>query len=148
MLTTLKRRATAVWKGTGLEGKGTLTSLSGTLDGTPYSHTTRFKNEDGLSGTNPEELIAAAHAGCFTMALSFKLNGAGFTAEQLNTEAKVFMSKDGNEYSIAKIELHLTGTVPGIDSSLFEELAQLAKEGCPVSRALASVPISLNVSLS
>ena len=89
----MKRKSTAIWQGTGLEGKGTLTSTSGVLNNTPYSFTTRFKNEEGKAGTNPEELIAAAHAGCFTMALSFQLNKEGFTANELKTEAAVAIEK-------------------------------------------------------
>lgn len=148
MITSLKRTATAVWKGTGLEGKGSLTTLSGALSDLPYSTKARFQNEDGTAGTNPEELIAAAHAGCFTMALSFQLNGAGFTADLLKTEAKVLLSKDGNEYTIAKIELHLTGQVPGISEEKFNELALRAKQNCPVSRALGAVEISLEATVN
>ena len=148
MLTNLNRSATAVWEGTGLEGTGSFSTKSGALQGLPYSHRSRFKNEDGLNGTNPEELIAAAHAGCFNMALSFQLNGAGYTAKKLETKARVYMDQDGFDYTIAKIELDLQGDVPGIGLEEFQALAENAKKGCPVSQALSSVSISLNVSLA
>jgi osmotically inducible protein OsmC len=147
MLTNLNRSATAQWEGSGLEGLGTFSTQSGALQALPYSHRSRFKNEDGLNGTNPEELIAAAHAGCFNMALSFQLNGAGYTATKLLTKARVYMDQDGFDYSIAKIELDLQGNVPGIELQEFQALAESAKKGCPVSQALSSVPISLNVAL-
>ncbi|EMR02323.1 OsmC family protein [Cesiribacter andamanensis] len=142
------RTANAVWKGTGLEGSGTLTTRSGALSELPYSTKTRFENEDGRQGTNPEELLAAAHAGCFNMALSFQLVGAGFTPEELATEAKVDMSREGVHYKVAKITLKLTGKVPGISKEQFLELATNAKNGCPISQALAgSVDIVLEATL-
>jgi len=144
----MKRRATAVWKGTGKEGKGNLSSPSNFFDNTPYSFKTRFENEDGKAGTNPEELIAAAHAGCFNMALSFQIAGEGFTADELTTVATVVLeSKDGG-FAITGITLDLTGKVPGMDQGQFEKLAQNAKENCPISKALSAVPISLNISFS
>jgi len=142
----LKRRATAVWKGTGLEGTGTLNSPSGALKDLPYSTKARFENEDGTAGTNPEELIAAAHAGCFSMALSFQLVGAGFTADELRTEATITMSKVGVHWSIDAIRLELRGKVPGISEDKFLELAEAAKSGCPVSRVL-NAPITLDAKL-
>ena len=141
------RRSSAVWNGTGKEGKGTLTSTSGVLSNTPYSFSTRFESEDGKAGTNPEELIAAAHAGCFTMALSFQLAGAGFTPSELKTEAAVKVEQSEGGFSITSIQLNLTGSVPGISEEQFLELANAAKEGCPVSKALSSVSISLDAKL-
>ncbi|MGV3508655.1 MAG: OsmC family protein [Sphingobacteriaceae bacterium] len=141
------RRSSAVWNGTGKEGKGTLTSTSGVLSNTPYSFSTRFESEDGKTGTNPEELIAAAHAGCFAMALSFQLAGAGFTPSELKTEAAVKIEQSEGGFSITSIQLNLTGSVPGISEEQFLELANAAKEGCPVSKALSSVSISLDAKL-
>ena len=144
----MKRRSTAVWNGTGKEGGGKLSSTSGVLSDTPYSFAARFVSEDGKAGTNPEELIAAAHAGCFTMALSFQLGNAGFTADELTTEAVVTVENpDGTGFKIMNIELNLKGKVPGIDNDKFQELATNAKNGCPVSKALAAVDISLNAEL-
>ncbi len=132
----MKRRANAIWKGTGLEGSGSLTTQSKTLNNQPYSTKLRFENEDGKAGTNPEELLAAAHAGCFNMALSFQLNGAGFTATELNTDAVVIMKQTGHDWSVEKIELHLTAEIPDITESKFSELADNAKKGCPISGVL------------
>ncbi len=123
------RTAKAHWEGGGKDGKGTITTESGVLKESPYAYKTRF--EDAV-GTNPEELIGAAHAGCFTMQLSFFLVEEGFTAESLDTQAKVYF-EDG---SIPKIELELKGKVPGMDESKFKELANKAKENCPVSKLL------------
>lgn len=144
----MKRKATAVWKGTGKDGKGTLSSPSNFFDNTPYSAKSRFENEDGKAGTNPEELIAAAHAGCFNMALSFQLQGKGYTAEELYTVATVTLEKEGEGFSVTGITLDLRGKVPGIDQNEFEELAKGAKENCPISKALSAVPISLNIEFS
>ena len=144
----MKRKATAIWKGTGLEGSGTLTGKSGVLNNTPYSTKVRFQNEEGTEGTNPEELIAAAHAGCFSMALSFQLVGAGFTADELKTEAVVTIEKqEEGGFAITGIHLDLKGKVPGIEKDKFVELANGAKVNCPVSKALSAVPISLEVEL-
>ncbi|MGK7389105.1 MAG: OsmC family protein [Candidatus Cyclobacteriaceae bacterium M2_1C_046] len=143
----MKRTAKAVWKGTGMEGKGALTTPSGVFREQPYSVKTRFENEDGTLGTNPEELIAAAHAGCFSMALSFQLGGAGFPPEELETNAEILMEKSGVHWSIAKITLHLNAKVSGISNDKFQELAKNAKEGCPVSKALSAVPIELKAKL-
>lgn len=143
------RTANAIWKGSGLEGSGSLTTRSGAISGQPYSTKTRFQNEDGRQGTNPEELLAAAHAGCFNMALSFQLGGAGFTPEELSTEAKVEMSQEGVHYKVAKITLKLKGKVPGISKDQFMELATNAKNGCPISQALAgSVEIEMEAELA
>jgi osmotically inducible protein OsmC len=144
----MKRKATAVWKGTGKDGQGSLSSPSNFFDNTPYSAKSRFENEDGKAGTNPEELIAAAHAGCFNMALSFQLQGKGYTADELNTVATVTLEKEGDGFSVTGITLDLKGKVPGIDQNEFEELAKGAKENCPISKALSAVPISLNIEFS
>ncbi len=144
----MRRTGSAVWKGTGLEGSGTLTTPSGVLANQPYSTKLRFENADGKAGTNPEELIAAAHAGCFAMALSFQLAGAGHPAEQLDVSAAIDMGKEGNDWSFTAITLTLHATVPGIAPERFHELANAAKAGCPVSKALSAVPITLNATLA
>lgn len=142
----MKRRATAVWTGSGKEGSGHLSGPSGVLDETPYSALTRFQNEDGKAGTNPEELIAAAHAGCFAMALSFGLTGAGFPPEKLTAKATVSINpQEGGGFAITHIQLDLTGKVNGIDEAQFVEFATNAKKGCPVSKALSAVPIDLDI---
>jgi lipoyl-dependent peroxiredoxin len=143
----MKRKATAIWQGNGADGNGSLSSISGVLDKTPYSSTTRFKNEDGLAGTNPEELIAAAHSGCFAMALSYALTGAGFTVTELKVEAAVNLEKIIDHFEITGINLDLTGKVPGITEEKFLELAGAAKVNCPVSRALKAVEITLSAKL-
>ena len=127
------RKAKAVWQGTGKDGTGQLTSDSGVLSSTPYSFKTRFENE---KGTNPEELIAAAHAGCFTMALAFQLQNAGFTPTELSTEAAVSIVQDAGGFTIDKSTLTLAAKVPGIDKAKFEELARAAEKNCPVSKVL------------
>lgn len=129
----MARKATAVWTGSLKEGKGNLSTESGVLSQSPYSFKTRFENE---RGTNPEELIAAAHAGCFTMALSAQLGNAGITAERLETTAAVTLEKLADSFSITKIHLDLTARIPGEDKAAFEKAAQAAKEGCPVSKLL------------
>jgi osmotically inducible protein OsmC len=127
------RKATAVWHGTGRAGSGQLSSESGVLDGTPYSFKTRFENE---KGTNPEELIAAAHAGCFTMALAFSLQGAGFTPTELSTEAAVTLEPDGKGFRISQSVLTLRAKVPNLDDAGFARLAGEAEKNCPVSKVL------------
>ncbi|MFQ6602173.1 OsmC family protein [Flavobacterium sp. C3NV] len=134
------RRANANWKGTGMEGKGTISTQSTTLDNAQLSFKTRF--EEGV-GTNPEELIAAAHSGCFTMQLSFLLSEAGFIPEDLSTEAKVTF-EDG---TITLIQLILNGKVPGITEEDFQKAAQKAKEICPISKLL-NTEITLSVTLN
>jgi lipoyl-dependent peroxiredoxin len=143
----MKRKATAVWNGPGKGGRGRLTTGSGAIDETPYSAAMRFESEDGKAGTNPEELIAAAHAGCFAMALSFQLSGAGSTPDELSVECVVTIEKEGDGWTIRSSELTLRGTVPGIDADEFKRLADAAKAGCPVSRAL-DVNISLDATLA
>lgn len=134
------RRADAQWKGSGKDGKGTLSTASGILDNTQYSFHTRF--EDGSKGTNPEELVGAAHAGCFAMQLSFLLGEAGFTPNTLDVKANVLF-EDG---SVTSITLDLTGDVPNIDEKKFNEVATNAKEVCPISKLL-DTSIKLNVKL-
>jgi lipoyl-dependent peroxiredoxin len=143
----MKRRATAIWQGNGLEGKGKLTSTSGVLKETPYSTAARFADETGTSGTNPEELIAAAHSGCFAMALSFGLTGAGFVPTELKVDAVVNIEKMNDHWEITGINLNLAGNVPGISEEKFIELANGAKANCPVSLALKAVPITLTAKL-
>jgi lipoyl-dependent peroxiredoxin len=143
----MKRKSTAIWQGNGTEGKGILNSTSGVLNNTPYSSFSRFKNEDGKAGTNPEELIAAAHAGCFTMALSYGLAAAGFTATELKTEAAVTIEFVTDHFEIKSVHLELTGEVPGITEQKFVEIANGAKANCPVSQALKALPITLNATL-
>lgn len=127
----------ATWQGGLKEGKGTVSTQSGTLDAR-FSFGSRF--EEGVTGTNPEELIGAAHAGCFSMFLSSLLENAGTPATQVKTEAKVHLGKDDTGPFIKKIELTSTAQVPGISDEEFQKLAQKAKEACPISRALGSVP--------
>ncbi len=127
------RKARAVWQGTGKDGTGHLSSDSRVLNNTPYSAKTRFESEPG---TNPEELIAAAHAGCFTMALAFQLQGAGFTPHELATECAVSLEKEAQGFKITKSALTLRANVPNIDRSKFEELARAAEKNCPVSKVL------------
>ena len=127
------RKARAAWRGTGKDGNGDLSTDSGVLSSAPYSFKTRFENE---RGTNPEELIAAAHAGCFTMALAFQLQGAGFTPTELSTEAAVSVENQEQGFAITKSALTLRAQVPGIDNAKFEELARAAEKNCPVSKVL------------
>jgi osmotically inducible protein OsmC len=127
------RKASAVWNGSLKEGKGTISTESGVLANTPYSFSTRFEN---ARGTNPEELIAAAHAGCFTMALSAQLGNAGIKPEQLETTASVTLEKLDAGFTVTKIHLDLKARIPGADKAAFEKAAQDAKTGCPISRLL------------
>jgi osmotically inducible protein OsmC len=136
----LKRTSTAVWRGTGPKGNGAITTLSGALKDAPYGFNTRFASEDGKAGTNPEELIAAAHASCFTMALSFQITNAGKEPTELKTTATVSMEKQDIGWTIVAIALDTHGTVPGLSADQFQSLAEEAKKNCPISRALASVP--------
>ena len=137
------RKAKAVWQGTGRAGNGSLTSDSGVLSQTPYSFRTRFENE---KGTNPEELIAAAHAGCFTMALAFGLQAAGFTPTELATEAAVTLDPEGQRFKISSSALTLRGKVPNLDEATFAKLAGEAEKNCPVSKVL-NAKISLDAKL-
>ena len=138
------RTADAEWKGNLKEGNGTMKLGSGAYEG-QYSFKSRFENG---SGTNPEELIAAAHAGCFSMALSNNLATAGHTPERVHTVARVDFGRDEKGFLIQKIELVSEVRAPGLDDKTLQELASKAKEGCPVSRALAAVPaITLSIKL-
>jgi osmotically inducible protein OsmC len=127
------RKANAIWKGDGRNGTGALTTQSGVLSDTLYGFKTRFENEPG---TNPEELIAAAHAGCFSMALAFGLQAAGFTAEEIHTEAAVTLDPDGDGFKISRSMLTLKAKIPGIDEAEFQALAHAAEKNCPVSKLL------------
>ena len=132
-MATIMRDATAVWVGTGKDGRGVLTTQSGTLKETPYSFTTRFGEG---KGTNPEELIAAAHAGCFSMALAFQLSGAGHPPERLTTKADLSIVQEGGGWRIAAVTLTLKAKVPGVSRDEFMNLADSAKQNCPVSKVL------------
>jgi lipoyl-dependent peroxiredoxin len=136
----MKRYATANWKGTGKEGTGTNTTQSGVLTDTQYSYKSRF--EEGI-GTNPEELIAAAHAGCFSMKLSFVLNAAGFTADNIDTKCTITLDSG----AITESHLEVTASVPGIDAAKFAECAADAKANCPISKLL-NTNITMEASLA
>jgi osmotically inducible protein OsmC len=142
------RKASAEWNGTGKDGSGSLSSTSGVLSHTPYSFATRFTSEDGKLGTNPEELIAAAHAGCYSMALSFQLTGAGFTPTKLSTSAALTMENVDGHFEIKGIYLNLTADVPGISNEQFQTIADNAKKTCPVSKALEAIAITLTATLN
>jgi osmotically inducible protein OsmC len=138
------RRADARWEGSLKEGRGTMRMATGSYEG-PFSFQSRFEEGDG---TNPEELIAAAHAGCFSMALSAELGRAGYEVESVETTAKVHIEKVDAGFKITRIELETEARVPGIDESEFQQQAEAAKENCPVSLALAGVDISLSARLA
>lgn len=138
------RTADAEWSGGLMDGKGSMKLGSGAYEG-PFSFKSRM--EEG-TGTNPEELIGAAHAGCFSMQFSAMLEHAGFKPDRIHTASKVFFGPDGPGFSISKIELTTEGTVPGIDDAKFQELAAGAKASCPVSKALAGTEITLNAKLA
>src|SRR5260370_30493910 len=137
------RKAKAVWRGTGRAGSGILSTDAGVLAATPYSFKTRFENE---KGTNPEELIAAAHAGCFTMALAFGLQGAGFTPTELSTESAVTLEPEGKGFRISRSALTLRAKVPNMDEARFTEIAKDAEKNCPVSKVL-NAEITLDAQL-
>ncbi len=137
------RKAKAHWRGTGRDGEGDLSTDSGILSATPYSYRTRFESQPG---TNPEELIAAAHAGCFTMALAFQLQIAGFTPTSIETEAAVSLDPDGQGFKISRSALTLRATVPDISEEKFLELAHGAEKNCPVSKVL-NAEITLDAQL-
>ena len=138
------RKAKAIWRGTGRAGSGNLSTDSGVLAETPYSFKTRFEND---KGTNPEELIAAAHAGCFTMALAFQLQGAGFTPTELATEAAVSLDPEGQGFRISRSALTLRASVPNLDQATFMRLAGVAEKNCPVSKVL-NAEITLDAKLA
>jgi len=134
---------TAVWKGGLKDGKGAISTASGALADYPYGFASRF---EGKPGTNPEELIGAAHAGCFTMALSLILGEAGFTAEEMNTKAEITLVKQDDGFAITKSHLTLRAKIPDIDNAKFKELAGMAEKNCPVSK-LMKAEISLDAAL-
>ena len=140
----MQRKASAVWKGGLKDGKGTVSASSGVLSNTPYSFATRFEN---AAGTNPEELIAAAHAGCFTMALAFGLQTAGFNPTELSTDATVTLEPEGKGFHISRSALTLRAKVPNLDESKFAELAKDAEKNCPVSKVLKA-EITLDAKLA
>ncbi len=129
----MQRKASAVWKGDLKQGRGQISTASGVLDETQYSFSTRFENG---KGTNPEELIAAAHAGCFAMAFSAQLSGAGFTADEIHAEATVTLDKVGEGWEVTRSHLDVKAKVPNADQATFDRLAQAAKTGCPISKLL------------
>ena len=143
-MATIKRSADAAWQGAGKDGQGRIATESGTISDAPYSFAKRFGEE---KGTNPEELIAAAHASCFTMALAFQLQRAGHTAEELRTSARLSLEQESGGWRIAAIALSLTGRVPGIAPDEFQRLADEAKANCPVSKVL-NAEISLQADLA
>ncbi len=143
-MATIKRKAEAQWSGSRKDGSGALTTQSGTLSNTPYSFYTRFENG---AGTNPEELIAAAQAGCFTMSLANLLSEAGSPPRDLNTTARVRLEQKDEGFRITRIAISTVGDVPGFDPERFVELAEQAKATCPVSLALAGTEIVLEATL-
>jgi osmotically inducible protein OsmC len=143
----MKRHATAIWHGALGDGKGDLTTQSGALDHHGYSFKARFEDESGKSGTNPEELLAAAHAGCFAMQLSHFLAENGTPAETLDAKAVVTVDQVSGGFEVTSSAITLKGTVPGIDAATFAELAEKAKAGCPISKALGAITVTLDASL-
>jgi osmotically inducible protein OsmC len=137
------RKAKAIWRGTGRDGSGNLSTGSGVLAETPYSFKTSFENE---KGTNPEELIAAAHAGCFTMALAFQLQAGGYTPTELSTEAAVTLDPEGQGFRITRSALTLRASVPNLDEPTFARMAGDAEKNCPVSKVL-NAEITLDAKL-
>jgi lipoyl-dependent peroxiredoxin len=142
------RKSMAVWRGDGLHGTGALTTQSGVFRDQPYSFQTRFQSEDGKAGTNPEELLGAAHAGCFAMALSFALSEAGHAPEELRVAASVDLAKVADGFAITRIDLDLEARVPGIEAAKFAAIAEGAKKACPLSKALSATPITLSAKLT
>ena len=136
----MKRNATAIWQGTGKEGKGTLTTQSAVLNNTPYTYKMRFED---APGTNPEELVAAAHAGCFTMKTSFLVDAAGFKADKLETTCEITFENG----AITRSHLTLTATIKDISEDKFKEVAEDAKKNCPISKLL-NTPITLDARLN
>lgn len=138
------RKAEAEWEGNLAEGSGRLKVGSGAFEG-PYSFKSRF--EEGQAATNPEELLGAAHAGCFTMALTAALSRAGIKAKRIHTEARVKLEKVGEAFSITQIELEMEAEIPDVDDAAFQKYALDAKQNCPLSKALAATPISMTAKL-
>ncbi len=142
----IKKTASVFWKGRGKTGQGQISTETEALHSYPYGFGSRF--EDDRKGTNPEELLGAAHAACFTMAFSFACDKAGFSTEEVNTKAEVQLDKQGEGFAIGKISLTLEARVPDIDEEMFQAIAAGAKRDCPLSKALQSVPeISLKATL-
>jgi osmotically inducible protein OsmC len=140
------KTASVHWEGPGKKGQGLISTETGALERYPYGFASRF--EDDRRGTNPEEILAAAHAACFTMAFSFACDKAGFATSKVDTQARVRLSPHGEGFVIDRITLTLNATVPGLDEARFQEIAASAKNACPLSKALASVPeISLMATL-
>ena len=144
----MKRHATATWHGNLSEGKGTIDTQSGALSAMGYSFKSRFEDESGNAGTNPEELLAAAHAGCFVMQLSHFLAENGTPAEELQAKAIVTIEQVEGGFEIKSSALSLTGKVPGIRPDKLEELAAKAKNTCPLSKALGAIKVSLEIEMS
>ena len=141
------KHASVHWEGAGKTGKGQISTETGALKDYPYGFASRF--EDDKRGTNPEEIVGAAHAACFTMAFAFALEKEGFTATKVDTRAAVRLAKDGEGFKIDRIALELDATVPKLDETKFQQIAAAAKAGCPLSKALASVPeITLKATLA
>lgn len=140
----MKRHATAIWKGDLKQGSGTIDLQSGALSAHPYSFKARFEDEEGKSGTNPEELLGAAHAGCFAMQLSAYLAENGTPAEKLDARAVVTLEPGTG---ITQSAITLVGTVPGLDEAKFRELADKAKQNCPISKALGAIDVTLDAKL-
>ncbi|WP_163849646.1 OsmC family protein [Pseudooceanicola aestuarii] len=141
----IKKHGSAHWSGSLKEGKGTVSTESGALDSQPYGFNTRFEDQPG---TNPEELIGAAHASCFSMALSMILGEKSLEATAIDTRATVHMDKDDNGFSVKRVHLDVTATIPGADAAAFEEAAQTAKANCPISRLLTGAEITMEARLS
>jgi lipoyl-dependent peroxiredoxin len=139
----MQRKASAVWKGGLKDGKGTISAPGGVLNNTPYSFTTRFEN---APGTNPEELIAAAHAGCFSMALSAQLGSANLTPESISTSVTLSLEKLDSGWTITSSHIDVVGKVPGADAATFQKFAEAAEKGCPVSKVL-NAKITMNAKL-
>ncbi|WP_152046517.1 OsmC family protein [Aureimonas psammosilenae] len=144
----MKRHATAVWQGALGDGKGQITTQSGALSQHPYSFKARFEDESGKSGTNPEELLGAAHAGCFAMQLSHFLAENGTPAQELNARAVVSVEQAEGGFAVKSSAITLEGKVAGIDDATFQELATKAKEGCPISKALGAIEVTLDAKLA
>jgi osmotically inducible protein OsmC len=142
----IEKSASVHWEGQGKKGQGQISTETGALKTYPYGFASRF--EDDRKGTNPEEILGAAHAACFTMAFSFACDKAGFATAMVDTQASVRLAKEGDGFVIDRIALKMQASVPGMDAAKFQEIAAAAKAGCPLSKALASVPeISLEATL-
>ena len=144
-MASIKRKGESVWNGGGKDGKGTLSTESGAVSNLSYNTGKRFGDE---KGTNPEELLAIAHAGCFNMALAFGLGAKGKTPEELRTTAVVRMEQEGSGYTIKQVELQLSGRVPGMTADEFRQAAEEAKAGCPVSKLFKGAEITLDAQLA